>query len=294
MKAHLALAGLLAAMAASTAHAQTGLRADVHVGWGPAVGAPADRCRDQRRGPPGSARTGSSMAGEIGYDFTLGKARLGVYSGLEGATAKRCSEVFAEVETCERGGAQFPPSARRAGYKVADRVLVYAKGGYSNGAFDLKLIDQCREQDRDLHRGYGRLSCRRRHPGRAVRPEPTPRSNMSTPTTRTMPSRKAPPRSGAASAAIMSCSAWVSPSERAGRPGVFSGRPPCLIPAMHEAGRRPVGGGELAMAETQPAPDAALCANSRCWRRGAHDIRKSWAVTGILLSLPQHGKAGQS
>ena len=138
IKLRIALAAALAATAAS-AQAQTGLRADVHVGW--------DRLSAHQRTDVGTNggttrqhESGLIYGGEIGYDLALSGFRLGVYSGIEGGTAKRCSEVYAEVETCAQAGRNFTVGAR-AGYQVTDRVLVYAKGGYSNGSIKLKLID---------------------------------------------------------------------------------------------------------------------------------------------------------
>ncbi|HEY1124442.1 MAG TPA: outer membrane beta-barrel protein [Sphingobium sp.] len=138
MKAYIALAAVLAATAAS-AGAQTGLRADVHLGW--------DRLSAHQRtdvgingGTTRERENGLIYGGEIGYDLALSGFKLGVYAGIEGGTAKRCSEVFAEVETCEEAGRNFTAGAR-AGYQVTDKVLVYAKGGYSNGAVKLRLID---------------------------------------------------------------------------------------------------------------------------------------------------------
>lgn len=138
MKAHIALTALLATTAA-TAQAQTGLRADVHLGL--------DRLSAHQRtdvgidgGTTRQHENGLIYGGEIGYDLALSGFKLGLYGGIEGGTAKRCSEVFAEVESCEEAGRNLMAGVR-AGYQVTDRVLVYAKGGYSNGAFKLKLID---------------------------------------------------------------------------------------------------------------------------------------------------------
>lgn len=138
MKAYLALAAMLAVTGAS-AQAQAGLRADVHIGW--------DRLSTHQRTDVGingattkEHESGLTYGGEIGYDLALGKFRIGPYAGIDGSSIKRCSEVFAEVETCEEAGRNIS-AGLRAGYQVTDRVLLYAKGGYSNGSVKLRLID---------------------------------------------------------------------------------------------------------------------------------------------------------
>lgn len=138
MKTKLALAALLAATAAS-AQAQTGLRADVHVGW--------DGIATHQRTDVGTSGATTALSDdgviygvELGYDLAIAGFRLGVYGGLDGASTRRCSEVFAEVETCARAGRNWTAGAR-AGVQVTPRILLYAKGGYSNGAVDLDFID---------------------------------------------------------------------------------------------------------------------------------------------------------
>ena len=132
-------AALLLAVTAASAQAQTGLRADVHAGW--------DRFTSHQRTDVGingetmlQHEDGMIFGGELGYDASISDFKLGVYVGLEGSTAKRCSEVFAEVETCEKVGRNFTAGAR-LGYQVKPDVLIYAKGGYSNGAVKVDLID---------------------------------------------------------------------------------------------------------------------------------------------------------
>ncbi len=139
MKTKFAMAALIAATTAASAQAQTGLRADVHAGW--------DRFTTHQRTDVGTSgattkhnEDGLIYGGEIGYDLAISGFRLGAYAGLEGATAKRCSEVFAEVETCEKAGRNITAGAR-LGYQATDRVLLYVKGGYSNGQVRLSMID---------------------------------------------------------------------------------------------------------------------------------------------------------
>ncbi len=142
MNMKLAIAALLAATAASAsvpAHAQSGVRADVHVGW--------DGLSTHQRTDVGTSGATTRLADdgaiygvELGYDLAVSAFRLGVYGGLDGASTRRCSEVFAQVETCARAGRSWTAGVR-AGVNVTPRILLYAKGGYSNGAINLDYID---------------------------------------------------------------------------------------------------------------------------------------------------------
>jgi outer membrane immunogenic protein len=123
----------------SAAQAQNGFRADIHAGW--------DHISTHQRTDVGvsGATTrekddGIVYGGEVGYDFDLGGFTLGAYAGIEGASTKECAEVFTEVETCAKAGRNISLGAR-IGAKVTPRVLLYAKGGYSNGQVKLDYID---------------------------------------------------------------------------------------------------------------------------------------------------------
>jgi len=143
MKAKFACAALLAAAGAATAptaaQAQTGLRIDVNAGW--------DKLSSQQRTDVGTsgATTRTKDEGvvygvELGYDLSISKLTLGVYGGVQGSTIKECPEVFTEVEACAKVGRNLTLGVR-AGYHVTDRVMLYAKGGYSNGQVKLDYID---------------------------------------------------------------------------------------------------------------------------------------------------------
>lgn len=139
MKGTFALAALLAATAPACAHAQTGLRIDVNAGW--------DKLSSHQRtdvGTSGATTTikdeGAVYGVELGYDLSLAAFRLGVYSGVQGSSIKECPEVFAEVEACTKAGRNLMLGVR-AGYQVTNRVLLYAKGGYSNGQTKIDYID---------------------------------------------------------------------------------------------------------------------------------------------------------
>src|SRR5512139_2822234 len=110
MKTNILLAAALAATA-TTAHAQTGLRADVHTGW--------DSASIHQRTDVGinGATTTQSEDGviygaEIGYDLSLTAFKLGVYGGIDGASTRKCAEVFTEIETCARAGRNWTLGAR--------------------------------------------------------------------------------------------------------------------------------------------------------------------------------------
>ncbi len=142
MKTNILLAALLAVPAtigATAAQAQTGFRADVHAGW--------DSASIHQRTDVGisgatttQSKDGLLYGGELGYDLSTSRFKLGVYAGLDGASTRKCAEVFTEVETCTKAGRNWTLGAR-AGVTVTPGILLYAKGGYSNGALKLEYID---------------------------------------------------------------------------------------------------------------------------------------------------------
>lgn len=77
-----------------------------------------------------------SYGGEVGYDLQLGPAVVGAYIGLEGSNLRTCGEVFGNDEGCVGQGRNLYVGAR-VGFTVAPRVMVYGKGGYSNGSIDI-------------------------------------------------------------------------------------------------------------------------------------------------------------
>lgn len=128
------------AMAASTAaQAQSGFRADVHAGL--------DRISTHQRTDVGTSGAttkqkddGVIYGGEIGYDYDFSGFTIGAYAGIEGSSTKECAEVFTEVQTCAKAGRNINVGVR-AGVNVTPGVLLYAKGGYSNGQTKLDYID---------------------------------------------------------------------------------------------------------------------------------------------------------
>lgn len=80
-----------------------------------------------------ASKSGFNIGAEIGYDALVSPTMTaGVYAGIESATTKECSAVFGNDEACLRLGRNFTAGAR-LGAKVGTSVLLYVKGGYSNG-----------------------------------------------------------------------------------------------------------------------------------------------------------------
>jgi outer membrane immunogenic protein len=78
-------------------------------------------------------KSGFDIGAEVGYDYAAaGTLVIGAYAGIEGATTKDCSPVVGDDKACLKLGRNFTVGAR-AGAQVAPLVMVYVKGGYSNG-----------------------------------------------------------------------------------------------------------------------------------------------------------------
>jgi outer membrane immunogenic protein len=86
-------------------------------------------------------KSGVSLGGEIGYDVALGnRAVIGAYAGAEGSEAKACGEIYGNDEGCLTLGRNLTVGGR-IGARLADRVMVYAKGGYSDGQLRASYTD---------------------------------------------------------------------------------------------------------------------------------------------------------
>ncbi|HWJ70966.1 MAG TPA: outer membrane beta-barrel protein [Sphingobium sp.] len=134
----LALVALITA-SASAAQAQTGLRADVQIGWdhqsvdvllSDSVGVVSGK----------DSRDGFAYGGEIGFDVPAGNFLVGVYGGITGASTGECIEVYGGDEACLKAGRNFSAGVR-AGAMLSGNVLLYAKGGYSNGRLKVSYRD---------------------------------------------------------------------------------------------------------------------------------------------------------
>lgn len=78
--------------------------------------------------PFGTATEGIVYGGQVGYDGRSKRFVYGVEAEATGSTARTCFTLF--VATCRQTGRDLYAGVR-AGF-VAGRVLIYAKGGYSN------------------------------------------------------------------------------------------------------------------------------------------------------------------
>ena len=86
-------------------------------------------------------KSGVNLGGEVGYDVALGnRAVIGAYAGAEGSEAKACGEIYGNDEGCLTLGRNLTVGGR-IGARLADRVMVYAKGGYSNGQLRVSYTD---------------------------------------------------------------------------------------------------------------------------------------------------------
>jgi outer membrane immunogenic protein len=134
-------AALLAAMTAATpAFAQdeavnfTGLRFEARAGL--------DKVRSRVTVPDpdhadqtvtvGANDSAPGYGAEIGYDAQLGRLVIGAYGGVDASSALRCAVVTEDDLACVDTGRNFTAGVR-AGFVVGHNLLVYAKGGYSNG-----------------------------------------------------------------------------------------------------------------------------------------------------------------
>jgi outer membrane immunogenic protein len=84
---------------------------------------------------------GADFGAELGYDYVAGSSfLLGAYGGVELATGKSCRPVFGGDSGCIKAGRAFTLGAR-AGVPIGHRVLIYAKGGYSNSQLKASYRD---------------------------------------------------------------------------------------------------------------------------------------------------------
>lgn len=84
--------------------------------------------------PPATARAkgdGFAYGGQIGYDFNLGSAVVGIETSLTGRTGTNIFPTF-DLEA----GRTINVTGR-AGFLVAPEGLLYARGGYSNARFNI-------------------------------------------------------------------------------------------------------------------------------------------------------------
>lgn len=134
----LALVALIAA-SASAAQAQSGMRAEAQIGWDHQS---VDLLLSDSTGSVSGedSRDGFAYGGELGYDVPAGNFLVGVYGGITGASTGECTEVYGGDEACLKAGRNFYAGVR-AGAKLSQGVLLYVKGGYSNGRLRVSYRD---------------------------------------------------------------------------------------------------------------------------------------------------------
>ena len=116
----------------ATAASFSGPRAEARVGW--------DRTtldlsyQDAEDSLSGSGhKSGYDVGAEVGYDYQSASGFVaGAYAGVDYASTKKCSAVFGDDRGCLKLGRNFTVGAR-VGAKVSPLIMLYAKGGYSNG-----------------------------------------------------------------------------------------------------------------------------------------------------------------
>jgi outer membrane immunogenic protein len=156
MKYPVLIAGVLAALA-GPAYAQdlSGVRIEGRVGW-EQVGAGAtlpnpDFDEDDADIPEfltGSENdVGITYGAEIGYDLQVGPGLvIGAYAGADFSDSRMCTELVEDDLACADLGRTFTLGAR-AGVPFGRSSLVYVKGGYSNGKFDIAYDPDVTDND---------------------------------------------------------------------------------------------------------------------------------------------------
>ena len=139
MRISLFAALLAAGAAASPALAQddnfTGVRGEIRAGWDNVrVNATAPDPDDEDETLSASeSDDGIAYGLELGYDYqSPGGFVVGVYGGADFSSAGQCGEVLGDDLACVEPGRNLTAGVR-GGFVIGDSVLVYAKGGYSNG-----------------------------------------------------------------------------------------------------------------------------------------------------------------
>lgn len=118
----------------------TGPRGEVHAGYDN-VHAKVTATTNAGVTVASGSKSGVSYGGEIGYDVAIAPTvTLGAYAGIEGASTKDCTEIFGGDEACLKAGRSITAGAR-LGFKVQDPLLIYLKGGYSNGRLNVSYAN---------------------------------------------------------------------------------------------------------------------------------------------------------
>jgi outer membrane immunogenic protein len=124
----------------------TGPRVEARVGWD--SGELSSEFLGERFALDGD---GVAYGLELGYDQGFGGAVIGAYGGFELSSTKLCIREEDE-EFCAKMRRNFTAGVR-AGALVSPPVLLYAKGGYSNGR--IGLDDEFEDEDEVSGRSRG-------------------------------------------------------------------------------------------------------------------------------------------
>lgn len=132
MKARILVGALLATAIATPATAQmSGPRAEVRAGYDIAKVKLNYDDGDEVINEKGKDN-GILYGFELGYDHNFGGGIIGAYAGMDMSSIKECMEVFGEDEACAKLRRNFTIGLR-TGITPSENVLLYVKGGYSNG-----------------------------------------------------------------------------------------------------------------------------------------------------------------
>lgn len=155
---YVVLMGALAAVAAVPAQAQdfSGFRIEARGGWDQVdvkASYPNPDDDEDEEGDEFLTASGDdssvSYGIELGYDVQFGGGMvLGPYAGLDYSDGRNCAELIGEDLTCAELGRNFTIGAR-AGIPLGESLLLYAKGGYSNGKFEASYDSDVTDNDDD-------------------------------------------------------------------------------------------------------------------------------------------------
>jgi outer membrane immunogenic protein len=86
---------------------------------------------------------------ELGYDVQIGTGLvIGAYAGADLSDSRACTEMVEDDMTCSDLERTFTVGAR-AGVPLGRSSLIYVKGGYSNGKFDVAYDPDVTDNDDD-------------------------------------------------------------------------------------------------------------------------------------------------
>lgn len=91
--------------------------------------------------------SGIAYGVELGYDFQVGSGLvIGAYAGAELSDSRACTQLIEDDMACSDLKRTFTAGAR-VGVPLGQSSLIYAKGGYSNGKFDVAYDPDVTDND---------------------------------------------------------------------------------------------------------------------------------------------------